>query len=52
MLAIALCFVAHRKNAVGGDPPKERLPRMLRDELLALSPPIETFNPRGKSSRN
>ncbi len=32
----------------GGNNPQPRLPKRLRDELLALSPQIETFNPRGQ----
>jgi DNA helicase-2/ATP-dependent DNA helicase PcrA len=32
----------------GGDDPRARLPKRLRDELLLLNPPIETFNPRGQ----
>jgi DNA helicase-2/ATP-dependent DNA helicase PcrA len=32
----------------GGNDPKARLPKRLRDQLLALNPAIETFNPRGQ----
>ncbi len=32
----------------GGDPPKERLPLLLKRELHALKPEIQIFNPRGQ----
>jgi DNA helicase-2/ATP-dependent DNA helicase PcrA len=34
--------------AANGQPPKERLPLRLRQELADLADPIETFNPRGE----
>src|SRR5262249_52286470 len=32
----------------GGDPPKERLPLLVKRELEALTPVIPVFNPRGQ----
>lgn len=32
----------------GGDPPKERLPLLLKQELGSLNPAIPVFNPRGQ----
>ncbi|MDW7726579.1 MAG: DEAD/DEAH box helicase [Candidatus Methanoperedens sp.] len=43
---IALLFSSPNELNSGGKP---RLPLLLRDELKILSPPIQTFNPRGQN---
>jgi DNA helicase II / ATP-dependent DNA helicase PcrA len=36
----------------GNTPPRERLPRLLRNRLGQLQPPVEVFNPRGRLLRD
>jgi DNA helicase II / ATP-dependent DNA helicase PcrA len=36
----------------GPNPPRERLPRLLRTRLAQLQPPVEVFNPRGRLLRD
>jgi DNA helicase-2/ATP-dependent DNA helicase PcrA len=36
----------------GNNPPRERLPRLLRSRLAQLQPPVEVFNPRGRLLRD
>jgi DNA helicase-2/ATP-dependent DNA helicase PcrA len=36
----------------GNNPPRERLPRLLRTRLGQMQPPVEVFNPRGRLLRD
>ncbi|PKN62415.1 MAG: ATP-dependent helicase [Deltaproteobacteria bacterium HGW-Deltaproteobacteria-15] len=36
----------------GNNPPRERLPRLLRTRLAQMQPPVEVFNPRGRLLRD